>query len=282
MEQNPLVSIDKHFIAPLIRQRDPASHKGDHGHALLLAGNRGRMGAAVIGARACLRSGAGLLTVNVPAEERGILQVTVPEAMLMIREEAGDLQKFSAIAAGPAMGTGQDSFLLLVDLLQNSRKPLLLDADALTLLSASRELWKQLPAETILTPHPGVFDRMFGTHSSAEDRKNKVLQLTQDHPWVIVLKGQHTQVSYKGKAYFNTTGNAGLAKAGSGDALSGIILALLAEGYGSLEAALIGVYLHGLAADIALASQSVESLMATDLIDCIGKAFEACRPSINS
>lgn len=269
--------LDKPLIASLIKPRDPASHKGTHGHALLIAGNKGKMGAAVIAASACLRTGAGLLTVNVPEEERGILQTAVPEAMLMMREEGGELASFSAIGIGPAIGTQETSVQLLENLLENYHRPVLLDADALTILAANKSMWGMIPPDSIITPHPGEFDRVFGKHNSIEERQEKALELSLLYPWVIVLKGQHTQVAYKGKAYINSTGNAGLAKGGSGDALTGMILSLLAQHYTALDAARIGVYLHGLAADIALEKQSPESLIISDVIRCIGKAFNVMK-----
>lgn len=265
--------LDKQLVAALIKPRDPSSHKGTHGHALLIAGSRGKMGAAVIAARASLRTGVGLLTVNVPAEERSILQTAVPEAMLIMREEGGELGSFSAIGIGPAMGTHDLSTLLLENLLENYRRPVLLDADALTILASNKSMWGLVPVDSVLTPHPGEFDRVFGQHDTTEERQQKALELSLLYPWVIVLKGPQTQVAYKGKAYINSTGNAGLAKGGSGDALSGMILSLLAQGYTALDAAVIGVYLHGLAADIALEKQSMESLIISDVIGCIGKAF---------
>lgn len=269
---------DKSFIASLIKPRDPASHKGTHGHALLIAGSKGKMGAAVIAARACLRTGVGLLTVNVPEEERVILQTAVPEAMLMMREGAGDITSFSATGFGPATGVQEPSVALMEALLQNFRRPVVLDADALTILSAHKNMWELIPADTVITPHPGEFDRLFGKHHHIEERQQKALELSLVYPWVIVLKGQHTQIAYKGKAYINSTGNAGLAKGGSGDALTGIILSLLAQGYTAPDAAIAGVYLHGLAADIALQKQSVESLLITDVIESIGQAFKTVLP----
>lgn len=275
--QFPVTILDKPFITPLLKKRAPGSHKGDHGHALLLAGEKGKMGAAVIAATACLRAGAGLVTVNIPADERYIVQTAIPEAMLMMREDGGDIAVYDAIGMGPAIGTGHSAVTLLTNLLEQVRQPLVLDADALTILSQHKDLWGMLPAGAVLTPHPGEFDRLFGKHDSVEERKAKALELSLSYEWVIVLKGQHTLVCYKGQAYENTTGNAGLAKGGSGDALTGIILSLLAQGYEALHAAIVGVYLHGLAADFALQGQSPESLLITDIFSCIGKAFNHTR-----
>ena len=275
METNhPAVNIERSFVASLLRPRDPASHKGNFGHALLVAGNTGKMGAAVLAARACLRTGVGLLTVNVPRDERSILQTAIPEAMLMMREDGGTPAHFSAIGVGPGMGTDETAVSFIINLLENYDKPLLLDADALTILSVNKQLWDMIPPNTVLTPHPGEFDRMFGKHDSIKERNEKARQLSASHPWVIVLKGQHTQIAFKGTAYINTTGNAGLAKGGSGDTLTGMILAFLAQGYTAPDAAVIAVYLHGLAADLALEDQSMETMLASDLPLYLGKAFK--------
>ena len=274
MKGHSFITTDQALVASLYKPRLAGSHKGDHGHALLFAGSKGKMGAAVIAATACLRTGAGLLTVNVPEEERQVLQVAIPEAMLMMREGEHDLSPFRAIGIGPGMGLEISSEVFLKKIIQ-LQQPCIMDADALTILSRDKAMWQQLPAGTILTPHPGEFDRLFGKHSSINERNAKALELSLQYPWVIVLKGQHTQVNFRGNAWINTTGNAGLAKGGSGDALTGMILSLLAQGYEPVHAAIVAVFLHGKAADIALTGQSLESLLITDVIGCIGKAFEA-------
>ena len=265
--------ITKEEITSLIKPRQPDSHKGTYGHALLIAGSKGKMGAAVLAAKACLRTGTGLLTVNVPQKERIILQTAIPEAMLMFRKNKIEWNKFSAMGIGPALGTSLKRLALVKAVLENFSKPLLLDADALTLLAQNKNLWSSIPAGSIITPHPAEFDRMFGTCINHDDRMNKAIILSAKYPWVIVLKNYHTLVASRGNGCINTTGNAGLAKGGTGDILSGMVTALLAQGYPSFNAAKIAVYLHGLAADMALTKQSMESLLATDVIECVGKAF---------
>jgi NAD(P)H-hydrate epimerase len=151
---------------------------------------------------------------------------------------------------------------------------MLLDADAITILSKHKDWLSKISPDSILTPHPKEFDRLFGTSANEFERWQKAVQLSEKHELIILVKGHHTLIAAKGKAWFNATGNVGLAKAGSGDSLSGMITALLAQGYASAEAAVLGVFLHGLAADIALVNQSTESLLASDTIDCIGKAFK--------
>lgn len=261
------------IIKAYIKHRDSSSHKGDYGHALLIAGSKGCMGAAVISARACLRTGSGLLTMNVPEEERFALQI-IPEAMLQMRENAVcDLTKFSAIGIGPGIGTKKDSQRILKKVIAEFNKPTVFDADALNIISANKQLLSKITKGTILTPHPKEFDRLFGAHKNVDERVITAIEQAQRYNIVIVLKGNKTLVTFAGEAFLNTTGNAGLAKGGSGDALTGIITSFLAQGYDPFIAAKLGVYFHGLAADIALKSQSMESMLITDVIECFGKAF---------
>lgn len=267
-------SLDKKTIKALIRPRIASSHKGNHGHALIIAGSKGRMGACVIAARACLRSGAGLLTVNVPETEHLILQVTIPEAMVVMQGEDTDLKSFSAAGIGPGIGTSKASKKLLQQVLHHFHKPLLLDADALTILSEQQSVLKNLPKGTILTPHPKEFDRLFGNHKNEKERTKKAIDMSIKYGVIIVLKGHKTVITHNGDTVVNSTGNAGLAKGGSGDALTGIITAFLAQGYQPFSAAKIGVYLHGLAADLALQQQSMESMLITDVIEYFGAAFK--------
>ena len=267
----------KETAASLLKDRDAFSHKGTHGHALLIAGNKGKAGAAILAARGCLRTGAGLLTIEADETTCSILQTAVPEAMTTDRTEKAD-NRFSAIGAGPGMGIEKEETTLLTHLLTNTDKPFVLDADALTILSANKQLLELLPAGTILTPHPKEFDRVFGASSHEFDRWNRAVALSAHYPFVIVLKGHHTLIAWQGKGMFNNTGNSGMAKGGSGDVLTGMLTALLAQRYTARDAAMLGVWLHGLAGDLAIAKgQSVESLLPSDLIDCIGAAFNSLR-----
>jgi hydroxyethylthiazole kinase-like uncharacterized protein yjeF len=268
-------SLTHESIRPLIEPRKADSHKGNYGHALLIAGNLGRVGAAVIAARACLRSGVGLLTVSVPREERVILQIAIPEAMLIMHDHIYDaLNDYSALGIGCGIGTSDNAKELLINILSQIDTPLLLDADALNIISENKDLLNQIPQKTIITPHPKEFDRLFGLHETYSDRTFTAITKAQEYGIVIVLKGHKTLITSGGEAFFNTTGNAGLAKGGSGDALTGIITAFLAQGYNAFDAAKIGVFVHGFAADLALAEQSMESLLITDVIECLGKAFQ--------
>lgn len=268
-------ALSKSYIKSILKPREASSHKGSHGHALLIAGSKGFMGSSVIASRACLRSGAGLLTVNIPEEERFILQTAIPEAMLVMRENTiSDLNNFSAIGIGPGLGTGKESVEILVSVLNDFNKRILLDADALNCISSNKSLLEKIPKETIITPHPKEFDRLFGTHKDNNERMNTAIQKSKELKITIVLKGHHTLITYNGDTFYNTTGNAGLAKGGSGDALTGIILSFLAQGYDPFGAAKLGVYLHGFAADLTLKNQSMESMLITDVIESLGKALK--------
>lgn len=263
-------------IKKLIKSRQASSHKGDYGHSFLMVGSQGKMGAAVISARACLRTGTGLLTVSVPQDERLILQISIPEAMLVIREKEEDnLNKFTAIGIGCGIGTGKESTQMLSHLLSQYSKPLVLDADALNIISTHKNLLEKIPPNTIITPHPKEFDRLFGVHENIEERIETAIEKALQLGIVIVLKGYKTAITHAENTFLNSTGNPGLAKGGSGDALTGIITALLSQGYEPFDAAKIGVYLHGLAADLALEKQSFESMLITDVIEYLGGAFKA-------
>lgn len=267
--------LTKNSIKALIKPRDESSNKGDYGHALLIAGNSGKMGAAVIAAKACLRTGCGLLTVSIPQDEQFILQTTIPEAMLVIRAKYEDnFSEFSAAGIGPGIGITEESTEIVLSLLNEFNKSIVLDADALNIIAADKSLFDKIPPNTILTPHPKEYDRLFGIHDTIEQRMYNAVDKAKEHNVVMVLKGHQTLVTNGVQSFLNTTGNAGLAKGGSGDALTGMIISFLAQGYPAFEAAKIGVYLHGLAADIALKEQSMESMLITDVIECIGKAFK--------
>ncbi len=275
--------VEQQDAACLLKRRDRFSHKGTYGHALLISGNKGKMGAAVLAVRACLRSGVGLLTACVPNEELLIVQTAVPEAMVIIRETGlPDMHAYSAIGAGPGLGLSTKEKDLLFELLQQNNKPVVLDADALTILSQHAEKLTSIPPGSLLTPHPKEFDRLFGASENSLERYRKAIQLSAQYHFIIILKGHHTLVAAHGRAWFNTTGNAGMAKGGSGDVLAGVLTALLAQGYEPLHAAKLGVYLHGLAGDIALEQQSVESLLPSDLIESLGSAFNKLKINTTS
>lgn len=273
--------IRKATLQPFYRPRNRFAHKGTFGHALLAAGSYGKMGAAVLAARACLRSGPGLLTLFIPRCGYSIAQVSVPEAMALTGEAENhlsglpeDIDRFTAIGIGPGIGTAEDTQKLLSFIVRRFPRPLVIDADALNCFSLRKDLMNGLPAGSLLTPHPKEFDRLFGEHASDFDRIQTALERAAALRVVIVLKGHHTLIATpEGKGWFNNTGNPGMAKGGSGDALTGILTALLSQGYSSVEAALMGVYLHGLAGDLAAKEISLESLTPSDLIRFLSPAF---------
>ncbi len=272
-------------VQGLLRPRSRFAHKGTCGHALLIAGSRQMTGAAILAARSALRSGCGLLTVQVPSSCRQVLQISVPEAIVRTDDSeecfstAPDCMKYNAVGVGPGLGTSDASaqaFSQLLDVLGD--KPLVVDADALNLLGKNSSLWNKIPKGTILTPHPKEFERISGVKCDGFARWMKQIELSVKYQVVVVLKGAYTSVSFPdGSLHFNTTGNAGMATAGSGDVLTGIILSLLAQGYEPCHAAVLGVWLHGAAGDCALAEQSEESLVAGDLVGSMGKAFRELR-----
>lgn len=268
-------TLNRSHIKEIFKPRQPGSHKGTHGHALLIAGSKGKMGAAVIGSKACLRSGCGLLTCLVPAEERSIIQSSIPEAMLAFGKiPVATLQRFKAIGIGPGIGIKSDGKEILSHVIKNGKAPLVLDADAITILSRDAKLLKSLPAGTILTPHVKEFDRLYGEHDTDEKRMATAISISKKIKLIIVLKNAETLITHEGNSYLSKTGNSGLAKGGSGDALTGMILSFLAQGYTPFAAAQIGVFLHGLAAEITLKDQSVESMLISDVIENIGRSFK--------
>jgi ADP-dependent NAD(P)H-hydrate dehydratase / NAD(P)H-hydrate epimerase len=282
MEKTPSLYklIDKTDASQILKKRKKFSHKGTYGHALLLAGSYGKMGAAILSSQACLKSGVGLLTAHVPRCGYDIFQISVPEAMACIdRSEylitgLPDVSPYNAIGIGPGIGTKPNTVTLMKELLDKYSGALVIDADGLNILAQNKELLDKLPENTILTPHPGEFARLFGSYKDGFERMQKQIELSKQYKCVIVLKGAHTAVTNPdGLCYFNTTGNPGMATAGSGDTLTGMILSFLAQGYTSFEAAQIAVWLHGKSADMYVINQGMEALTATDIINGIGTAI---------
>lgn len=269
---------------PPLQTRRKFAHKGDFGHALLVAGSYGKTGAAVLAAKGCLRSGSGLLSIHIPQSSYGIMQSCVPEAMLLIDEteqiycQKNELEKFTIIGAGPGIGQKKSMQEALRLLIKNANRSMVLDADALNIISHNKNWLEEIPANSILTPHPKEFDRLTSTHKTHFDRIKSAQDLATRHTLNIVLKGAYTAViNTEGNVFFNNTGNPAMAKGGSGDVLTGIILGLLSSGYAPFEAARIGVYVHGHSADISLKKQSIESLVATDIINHLGEAYNNIR-----
>jgi hydroxyethylthiazole kinase-like uncharacterized protein yjeF len=273
--------VDASIAKALYKPRNNFSHKGNFGHALLLAGSYGKIGAAVLCAKACLRSGVGLLTVQAPSISYSIIQSSVPEAMLLTDFNSSILtalaespNKYEAVGIGPGIGTARETGSMLATLLEEYRKPIVIDADALNLISLNKELLSRIPPDSILTPHPKEFDRLFGETANDFDRAALATAKAMELGVIIILKGHHTLIATPGgKAWYNNTGNAGMATGGSGDVLTGILTGLLAQGYDPVAAAIFGVYLHGLAGDLAAHELSMEAMIASDVTDHLGAAF---------
>lgn len=278
--------VDDDIIHSIYKPRNRFAHKGNFGHALLVAGSYGKIGAAVLSTKACLRSGVGLLTCHIPKCGYEILQSSVPEAMVSTDFNSSfntkletDLSLYDAIGIGPGIGTASETRALLKELFETYHYPIVLDADALNIIASQNELLQLIPAGSILTPHPKEFERLFGESTNDFDRIQQATQKAKDFNCVIALKGHHTLIaSPDGKAFFNSTGNAGMATAGSGDVLTGILTGLLAQGYDSIEAVILGVYLHGLAGDFAAKELSLEAMIADDIITNLGTAFSFLNP----
>lgn len=267
----------------LLRPRSPFAHKGSMGNVLMVAGTYGMAGAAILAARACLRSGTGKLTLHTPRCNNDILQISVPEAVLQhdkdehIYTEAVDAAAFDALAIGPGLGQQESSAIAMITQVRRTQAPVVLDADALNILATHRAWLQQLPKNVVLTPHPKEFDRLNGTQSTDSfDRLSKARDLSERLQAFIILKGHYSALcTPDGRVCFNSSGNAGMATAGSGDVLTGIIAALLGRGYPHKDACLLGMYLHGLAGDLAAQSIGMESLTATDIINHLPQAFLA-------
>lgn len=260
-------------VKPIIRKRTKFSHKGTYGHALLVAGSTGKTGAALLAAEACMRTGVGLLTTHLPKDALLPMQVYLPEAMTSIDKsnthctEINDILPYTAIGVGPGIGKNEETVTLLKKIIQEATQSLVLDADALNIIADNPTWLSFLPDNTILTPHPKEFDRMFGKTNNSYERLELQRKMSVVHNIIIVQKGAHTSITFpNGTCFFNSTGNPGMATAGSGDVLTGIVLSLLAQRYTPQEAALLGVYLHGKAGDIAAEKLGMESMIARDII----------------
>ncbi len=279
-EATAFYSTEEH-IQQLLKPRAKFSHKGTFGHSLLVVGSYGKMGAAIMSAHALLRSGAGLLTVCVPHCGYEIIQTSVPEAMALVNGNEFiqfselEVNSYSTIGIGPGIGTQKDTQQSVKVILESFSKPLVIDADALNAISINKEWLKLIPHNSILTPHPKEFERLTKNVSNDFERHQLQIEFSKEYKVYLVLKGAHTCITTPdGKSYFNSTGNSGLAKGGSGDVLTGLITGLLAQGYTSFEASLIGVYVHGLAGDMTKEEKGEVAMIPTDVIENIPNAFK--------
>ena len=270
--------VDLTFVKSIYKLRNKFTHKGSYGHSLLIGGSYGKIGAISLATKAALKSGSGLVTAYIPKCGYEILQLAVPEAMTEVDAE-NQLEYFnyksnpSVIGIGSGMGTSEKTITGFSKFLKENVLPLVLDADALNIISKQKELLDLLPKGTILTPHPKEFERLVGTWKNDYEKLELLKSFTSKHKLIVVLKGAHTIIANGEDLYFNSTGNPGLATGGSGDVLLGIITSLVAQKYTPLHAAILGVYLHGLTADLSIDKMSMESFTASDIIDKLGAAF---------
>lgn len=276
-------TIDEAYVSSLYKPRERFAHKGNYGSLLLVGGSYGKIGAMVLAAKAALRSGAGLVTVLIPSCGYTIMQTAVPEAMCTVNGEdaLNDLShsnNFTTTGLGPGMGTNAGTALAFTSYIAECRKPIVVDADALNIIAAQPELLSQIPKGSVLTPHPKEFARLFGENTNSMVQVDNARMQAMRYGLNIVLKGRHTAViSADGECRYNMTGNPGMATGGSGDVLTGIISSLIAQGYEAYNASVIGVYLHGLAGDMAAAATSEEAMIAGDITAFLGAAFRTLK-----
>jgi NAD(P)H-hydrate epimerase len=270
-------------VIKLVPRRNRFDHKGNFGRVQLISGSKGKMGASVLAARACLRGGAGLVHVQVPKCGTSILQTAVPEAMVI--EDQGEehitsvlmIDGLSCLGIGPGVGTDKSTAKALIQLLKSLPEEgrLVMDADAINLLSENRTLLSELPNGTVLTPHPGEFRRLVGDWSDDYEKLRKLKELCKTYQLNVVLKGAFSAIcNSRGEVRFNPTGNPGMATGGSGDVLFGLLTALIGQGMDPEDALLLGVYIHGLAGDRAKEASGMLSMVAGDLIEKLPEAFK--------
>lgn len=281
--ETPFFYINQNFVRKNYHIRNRFSHKGTYGHALIIAGSYGKIGAGVLTTKAVLKSGAGLVTTYLPKCGYEILQSTVPEAMCLTDEHEykitsfPEVENYNSIGIGTGLGTDEDTQKAFFEWLKNTdlkNKKLVVDADALNILSKNKSMLNYLPPNTIITPHPKEFERLVGSFNDSFERLELAKNLAKNYQLVVILKDAVTSIiSPTGHVYFNSNGNAGLATGGSGDTLTGIVVGLLAQGYTPLVASQLGVWLHGKSADLAMNEESMESFIASQINHYLGKAF---------
>lgn len=274
-----IIKVTKESISKMYRKVQSDTHKGTQGHVLIIGGSYGKMGAPLLSARAALHSGCGLVTAFVPKIGYTILQTAFPEAMVLTDKNETHISNivFSIVpkAIGIGMGMGQDpkTCRAFYTFLTTNTIPLVIDADGLNLLAHNPKFLLHLKPKTILTPHLGELERLIGKWNSDAEKFEKAAAFSSTLNCIVVMKGAPTFIFSNGKCFENTTGNHALATAGSGDVLTGIITSLLAQSYTPEEAAILGVYLHGLTADLALPETGTQAFVASTIIEYLGKAF---------
>jgi NAD(P)H-hydrate epimerase len=278
-------TIEKNDVERMIKTRNPYAHKGSMGHGLLIAGKYGMAGAAILAGKASLRTGLGKISIHTPTSNNDIIQISIPEAIVShdmdmeMITHIPDSILYTAVAMGPGIGTSKETANALHELLTEAKIRVVLDADALNCLGMNKEWLELIPQDSIITPHPKEFDALVTPSTSTYERIEKAKKLARDYRIYVILKGHHTAIcTPEGHTYLNTSGNAGMATAGSGDVLTGIILSLLCQHYTPREACLLGVFLHGRAGDIYAEENCEESLTASDIIQYIPKAIRSLKP----
>jgi ADP-dependent NAD(P)H-hydrate dehydratase len=281
---NPIY-IDQKEILKYYKKPDEHTHKGIQGHALIIGGSYGKIGALSLSSKACLKTGCGLVTVFIPKCGYTILQTAIPEVMVLTDIQDAIISEITfdvvpqAIGIGPGLGQAVETQNALYQFLKTNRIPLVIDADALNIISKNKKLLALLQPKTIITPHPKELQRLIGKWDSEDEKMSKAVSFSKQYEIIIVMKGAPTRIIDGETVYQNTTGNAALATAGTGDVLTGMISSLLAQSYEPISAAILGVYLHGLTANIAVPEIGYQSFIASDVIANIGKAFlslESC------
>jgi hydroxyethylthiazole kinase-like uncharacterized protein yjeF len=271
--------ISKFEVLPLYKPRQKFVHKGDFGHVMILGGSYGKIGAVNLASKAALVSGSGLVTAYIPKCGYHSLQASIPEVMVITDDNENVISNINfdieptVIGFGVGLGTTTETAKTFEAFLKKNKAPLVIDADGLNLLSKKKALLKLLPKQTILTPHPKELERLVGKWSDDFEKLKKVKAFSKKYDVIVLIKGANSITVYRDKLYINTTGNPGMATAGSGDVLTGIITGLVAQGYETLAATLFGVYLHGRSADISLEDYGYQSLIASHIIETLGEAY---------
>ncbi len=280
LQQTPGIAdlIGKNEVGPLYRPRPKYSHKGTFGHSAIIGGSYGKIGSVVLATKAALRAGAGLITTYVPECGYEIVQTTVPEAMV-ISDDDDELAEIelnfepAAVGIGMGLGTSEKTSKAFGAFLKENKAPLVVDADGINILSKHPEFLETIPEQTILTPHPKELERLLGKWEDDFDKIKKAKEFSKKHNTIILIKGANSIIVYQDYLYVNNSGNPGMATAGSGDVLTGIITGLLSQGYDPIGATIFGTYLHGSAGDIASQQTGFEAVIASDIVVNIGQAY---------
>lgn len=273
-------TIDKHDVLTIYKSRDKFTHKGTYGHSLIIGGSYGKIGSVVLASKGALKAGSGLVTAYIPKCGYDIVQISIPEAMVEVDSDK-EIEFFNyktkptVIGIGVGLGTSEKTKKGFSKFLEINKSPLVIDADALNIISQNKELLKLIPKNSVLTPHPKEFERLVGKWDDDFEKLDKLKSFSSENNVIIVLKGANTAIAVGEKLYFNTSGNSALSTAGTGDILTGIITGLISQGYDTVQASILGVYLHGVTANLAMKdmNMSVESFTASTVLENLGKAF---------